>query len=185
MASVIDRFEVSEVKPLIGAVVKSDKEALLSGKHARQIREMLEDRGVIVFSQPDFSEQEQVEFTKTLGKFVPEMRGDVFKISMDKAVNPQADYAQGAFYWHIDGTMDRVPLFASMLTAHKLAPVGGNTGFCNTYAAWDALPEDEKAELENLRVVHSLVAAQLYVEPEPDLAQFEGWARLGRASPDA
>ena len=37
----------------------------------------------------------------------------------------------------------------------------------------------EKAQIENLRVVHSLVAAQLFVEPEPTSAQFEGWNSLG------
>ena len=174
-----EEFKVRQVKPLIGAVVEADKQTLLGGNYAARIREMLDDRGVIVFSQTHFTDEEQVAFTRTLGKFVPEMTGDIFKISMDKKVNPQADYVKGAFYWHIDGTMDRIPLFASMLTAKKLAPSGGNTEFCNTYAAWDALPEEEKAELENLKVVHSLVNAQLFVQPEPSLAEFEGWARLG------
>lgn len=172
-------FAVRNVKPLIGAVVECDREDLLSGRYSTEIRAMLEDRGVIVFPQVHFTDEEQVAFTRTLGKFVPEMHGDIFKISMDKKVNPQADYVKGAFYWHIDGTMQQVPLFASMLTARKLAPVGGNTEFCNTYAAWDALPEDEKRQLESLRVVHSLVNAQLFVQPEPSLAEFEGWASLG------
>ncbi|WP_298195543.1 TauD/TfdA family dioxygenase [Novosphingobium sp.] len=174
-----ERYEVRQIKPLIGAVVDSDKATLLSGRHSADIRGMLEDRGVIVFPQVHFTDEEQVEFTKTLGKWVPEMHGDVFKISMDKAVNPQADYTKGAFYWHIDGTMQQVPLFASMLTCKKTAPVGGNTEFCNTYAAWDALPDEEKARLDGLRVVHSFVNAQLYVEPEPDLALFERWRALG------
>ncbi|MBC2650466.1 TauD/TfdA dioxygenase family protein [Novosphingobium aerophilum] len=174
-----ERYEVRQIKPLIGAVVDSDKATLLSGRHSAEIRGMLEDRGVIVFPQVHFTDEEQVEFTKTLGKWVPEMHGDVFKISMDKTVNPQADYTKGAFYWHIDGTMQQVPLFASMLTCKKKAPVGGNTEFCNTYAAWDALPDEEKARLDGLRVVHSFVNAQLYVEPEPDLALFERWRALG------
>lgn len=174
-----DKFEVTQVKPLIGAVINTNKETLLSGRHAAEIRGMLEDRGVMVFPQVHFTDEEQVEFTKTLGKFVPEMHGDIFKISMDKAINPQADYVKGAFYWHIDGTMQQVPLFASMLTCKKTAPVGGNTEFCNTYAAWDALPDEEKAAIQDLRVVHSLVAAQLFVEPEPDLALLDQWSKLG------
>ncbi|WP_454798466.1 TauD/TfdA dioxygenase family protein [Novosphingobium lindaniclasticum] len=174
-----DAFTVQTVKPLIGAVVDTSREALLAGTHAEEIRQLLDERGVLVFPKVHFTDEEQVQFTRTLGNFVPEMHGDIFKISMDKAVNPQADYVKGAFYWHIDGTMQQVPLFASMLTARKLAPEGGNTEFCNTYAAWDALPEGEKERLKDLRVVHSLVAAQLYVEPEPTLAEFEGWSRLG------
>ena len=164
---------------MIGAVVETIKSELLGGKHAARIRELLDDRGVIVFPQVHFTDEEQVEFTKTLGKFVPEMHGDIFKISMDKKVNPQADYVKGAFYWHIDGTMQQVPLFASMLTCKQVAPVGGNTEFCSTYAAYDALSRDDKEAFADLRVVHSLVNAQLYVEPEPDLATYDQWATLG------
>lgn len=178
-ADIHDKFEVHNIKPMIGAVVETDKEVLLSGHHAHKIRDMLEDRGVVVFPKVGFTDEEQVAFTRTLGKFVPEMHGDVLKLTMDKKINPQADYAKGAFFWHIDGTMQRVPLFASMLTARKLAPVGGNTEFCNTYAAWDALPEEDKQTLDGLQVVHSLVSAQLYVQPEPALEEFEGWAKLG------
>ena len=174
-----DVFEVEQVKPLIGAIITSNKETLLSGKHSKEIRAMLEDRGVIVFKEANFTDEEQVAFTKTLGNFVQEMTGDTFKISMDKKINPIAEYTKGAFYWHIDGTMDRVPLFASMLSARKLAPVGGNTEFCNTYAAWDALPDEEKAQIENLRVVHTLTAAQLFVNPEPSSAELNAWNSLG------
>jgi len=178
-SSVVDTFDVREVKPLIGAVVDTDKETLLSGRYAARIRELLDDRGVIVFSQVHFSDEEQVEFTRTLGKWVPEMHGDIFKISMDKKVNPQADYVKGAFYWHIDGTMQKVPLFASILTCKKKSPTGGNTEFCNTYAAYDALTGDDKSAFENMRVVHSFVNSQLYVEPEPSLAKLDEWAALG------
>ena len=111
MVHEIDRFEVTEVKPLIGAVVKSNKATLLSRSHAQHIRTLLDDRGVIVFAQADFTEDEQVEFTKTLGKFVPEMIGDTFKITTDKNINPLADYTHGAFYWHIDDTMDRATAY--------------------------------------------------------------------------
>ncbi len=174
-----EEFKVRQVKPLIGAIVEADKQTLLGGNYAARIREMLDDRGVIVFSQTHFTDEEQVAFTRTLGKFVPEMHGDVFKISMDKKINPQADYVKGAFYWHIDGTMQKVPLFASMLTCKKTAPTGGNTEFCNTYAAWDALPDDEKRQIESLRVVHSFVNSQLYVEPEPSLSLYDEWAAYG------
>lgn len=179
MATKTQQFEVTEIKPLIGSFVRTDKATLLGGAYAQEIRNLLDDRGVIVFAEANFTEAEQVEFTKTLGKFVREMTGDTFKITMDKKINPLAEYTRGAFYWHIDGTMDRIPLFASMLSAKRLAPVGGNTEFCNTYAAWDALPESDRVQLGNLRVVHSLVNAQLFVQPEPALAEFDAWARLG------
>lgn len=45
MNAATDRFEVRALKPLIGAIVGSDKQTLLSGRYSQRIREMLEDRG--------------------------------------------------------------------------------------------------------------------------------------------
>ena len=47
--------------------------------------------------------------------------------------------------------MDAVPQKATLLTALVVAEEGGDTEFANTYAAYEALPEDEKAELDDVR----------------------------------
>lgn len=176
-----DKFTVKDIKPSIGSTIEADKVTLLSGRYTSKIREMLEHRGVIVFPKIDFTDEEQIAFTKTLGIFAPEINGhgEIFKISMDKTVNPNAEYVKGAFYWHIDGTMSKVPVFGSLMSAKVLSPTGGNTEFCNTYAAWDALAEDEKVKLEGLRVVHSFYNSQFYVDPEPSLEKLEDWMRFG------
>jgi len=44
---------------------------------------------------------------------------------------------------------------------------GGSTEFANLYAAYDHLPEDEKREYENLRVIHSVEAAVRPVHGHP------------------
>jgi alpha-ketoglutarate-dependent taurine dioxygenase len=76
-----------------------------------------------------------------------------------------AEYLKGTFYWHIDGATDAVPARATMLTAKRLAPTGGQTEFCNTYAAYDDLPADKKPYYDSLRIVHSLEASQRVVNP--------------------
>lgn len=174
-----ENFLVKHVKAEIGSIIESDKETLLSGRYGAEIRALLEDRGVIVFPQINFTDEEQIEFSRTVGEFVPEMHGKVFAISMDKNVNPQAEYTKGAFYWHIDGTMQHVPIFASLMSAKVLSKTGGNTEFCNTYAAYDALSDEERAALEDLKVVHSFYNSQRYVNPEPDIATMEEWMALG------
>src|SRR5262249_40140769 len=55
---------------------------------------------------------------------------------------------------------------------------GGNTEFCNTYAAWEALPEPRKTVLSGLKAVHALAGAQLSVEPEPSYATFREWMKI-------
>jgi alpha-ketoglutarate-dependent taurine dioxygenase len=52
--------------------------------------------------------------------------------------------------------MNDVPIRASLLSSRVLpTDGGGDTEFCNTYAAYDDLSEQEKAELTGLRVMHS------------------------------
>jgi alpha-ketoglutarate-dependent taurine dioxygenase len=168
------------IKPQIGSRILNGKAELLSGALSDQIRDLLEQRGVLVFPQVNLSDEEQVAFTKTLGTFAHEIHGEeIYKVTLDTKENSRADYLKGAFFWHIDGTMSKMPIMASLLSAKALAPIGGDTEFANTYAAYEALPDARKKELEGLRVVHSFWNSQLYHEPEPSLTKLEEWMALG------
>lgn len=160
------RFDHVQIKPLIGSRVFNDKEALLSGEFADEINHLLEQRGVLVFPEIHFTDAEQIAFTATLGRFAKEIRGEeVFKITLDPKLNAAADYLKGSLYWHIDGTMNAVPIRGSILSSKVLPTWGGNTEFANTYAAYDDLPEDVKEEIADMRVVHSMWNTQLFTRP--------------------
>jgi alpha-ketoglutarate-dependent taurine dioxygenase len=75
--------------------------------------------------------------------------------------------------------MSDTPVLASIMSARRLAPVGGETEFSNTYAAYEQLPVAEKEKLDKLRVVHSFEATQRYVKPEPSYAELQDWQRRG------
>lgn len=170
----------TELTPRIASAIHASKEDLLSGKYAKEIRALLEQRGVLVFPQVNFNDEEQVAFTNTLGTFAPEHDGEIiYKVTLDNNVNPKADYLKGSWYWHIDGTMNKVPILASILSAKVLSPTGGDTDFCNTYAAYDDLPDEEKAELEKLRVMHSAWNTLFYYDPEPDPRLLAGMQSIG------
>ncbi|MDD7812932.1 TauD/TfdA dioxygenase family protein [Mycolicibacter sinensis] len=166
----------------IATEVHADKEALLSGDHAGAIRELLEQRGVLVFPQIGFTDAEQIAFTETLGTLAPERDGEaVYDVTLDTNVNKQADYLKGSFYWHLDGTMNEVPILASLLSSKVLpADGGGDTEFCNTYAAYDALPEEDKQQLGSLRAMHSAWNSLLYYDPEPAAATLRQMMAIGQ-----
>lgn len=169
-----------DISTHIGSRVLLDKEALLSGKYASALRDLLEQRGVLVFPEIHFTDDEQAAFTETMGEFLPEIKGQkVYNISLDKKQNPNRDYLKGSLYWHIDGTMNKKPIGAAILSSKVLSSWGGNTEFCNTYAAYETLPEEKKQQIENLRVIHSMWNTQLYHTPEPTLAQLEQWMSMG------
>jgi alpha-ketoglutarate-dependent taurine dioxygenase len=169
-----------DVTSRIATEIRADKRTLMSGAHASEIRELLEQRGVLIFPKINFSDEEQIAFTQTLGKFAPEMRGDmVYKVTLDTKVNDQAGYLKGSLYWHIDGTMNAVPILASLLSSRVLSSTGGDTEFCNTYAAYAELPPAEKEKLEGLTVMHSAWNTLFYYEPEPDIKTLRQMMAIG------
>jgi len=174
---------IRDLTPRIATEIRADKATLLRGAHAARIRELLEQRGVLVFPRIGFTDEEQITFTQTLGTFAPEMRGEkVYKVTLDTKINEQADYLKGSFYWHIDGTMNATPILASLLSSRVLGtlPEGsGDTEFCNTYAAYDDLPADQKKQLEGLRVMHSAWNSLFYYDPEPSIELLRGMMRIG------
>jgi len=177
------RFDATDVTPLIGTAVRTDTEMLLNGTVAKEIRALLEQRGVLVFPQIKLNDEQQNAFTRTLGtqayenNGVADERGNkqtIFKVSLDSKVNPIGEYFKVSFFWHLDGALHEVPILASILSAKHIPSTGGATEFCNTYTAYDALPESDKKAIEGLKVVHANWALQRYVNPEPSYAQFRG-----------
>jgi alpha-ketoglutarate-dependent taurine dioxygenase len=130
---------------------------------------LLEERQVLVFPRINLSDKEQLAFTDKLGarvNFTNRVPGgdsaakDVYTITLDPKINNEPEYVLGTYFWHMDGiTVDMPPPKASVLSARRVAPKGGQTEFASTFAAYQALPEEDKAELEGLRVLHSVTAA--------------------------
>jgi alpha-ketoglutarate-dependent taurine dioxygenase len=177
------RLQHEDLRPKIGSRILNTKAELLSGELSDEINALLERRGVLLFPEIFFTDEEQVAFTNLLGGNAREIRGEeVFKVSLDTKVNSYAaEYLKGSLFWHIDGTMNPIPIRASMLSSKVLPPEGGDTQFANTATSYEALDEETKRKIDNLRVVHSLWASQFYHTPEPSLKQLDDWQSRGEA----
>jgi alpha-ketoglutarate-dependent taurine dioxygenase len=171
-------FSTSNLTPRIGTQIDADIDTLLAGGRAREIREVLEQRGVIAIRAVNFTDAQQLQFARTLGAVIDHGDKGIMKITLDPKENPMADYLRGTVLWHIDGFGDDIPTLSSMLSARKISPVGGQTEFANTYASFDDLPEERKKELQRLRVVHTMAATQRDVFPNPTPEQSAAWARF-------
>ena len=175
------------IKEKIGTRVFNSKAELLSGDLTEQLLSHLEHTGILVFPGLNLTDDEQVAFTDVLGGSVKEIGGaatkqGVFKVSLDKKINYDvAEYQMGSMYWHIDGTMNPLPIRASMLTAKVLTDEGGDTEFANTASSYEDLDDATKAKIADLRVVHSLWRSQMYHTPEPTMEQLERWQAHGEA----
>lgn len=65
-------MQVRPLTPAIGAEVSALAEALLSGRHAAELRALLEERGVLLFRDTGFDEAALIAFTRALGTFAPD-----------------------------------------------------------------------------------------------------------------
>ena len=134
--------------PKVGSELKIDKDELLSGRHSDEIKDLLVQRGVLIVRDMPLTDDEHRRFTSGLGDLrlgtvKKEGDGGLMKVTMDKKVNPEyAEFFPGTFFWHMDGTYDEYPPFATVLRPHVLSREGGQTEFANTYAAYEALSEE-------------------------------------------
>lgn len=153
------------LKPLIGSEVKAGAATLLAGTHGVDLHDLLIERGVLLFRDVHLGEAELNAFAKTLGPLddQDEQAGN-FKVTMDEKVNPLALILYGTRAWHMDRLDTALPPFGTLLAAVRLSPEGGETEFSNTYAAYDALSDEDKALIENLEVEHTTMGVFRKVE---------------------
>lgn len=66
----------------------------------------------------------------------------------------QSTFLRANQLWHSDSTIFQAPARVSFLSARIVPPEGGETEWCDTQGAWDALPPERQAELDGLVVEH-------------------------------
>jgi len=146
-------------------------------------------RGALVVRGANLSDDELRQVANTLGDLrlgsakrgsdgvtLKEGEGGVLKVSLDEKVNPEyARFLFGNQLWHMDGTYEEVPPFATLFMPYALSREGGDTMFASTYAAYEDLPEDEKERLDRLMVVHTMQAALFPAKRNCSVEEFAVW----------
>ncbi len=163
------RFE--EIKPAVGSrVVWDDRADIFTPEAAQLLRAKLAERTVLVFPKLDLTDDEQIKITDLMGGKVKltgqfnkqDTDENVYQVTLDPEINPQPEYVLGTYFYHMDGMpVDFPPPFATLLSARKTAPKGGQTEFASTLAGYAGLPEAERAELDCLKVIHSVEASMV------------------------
>lgn len=171
-------FAVSHLSDHVGAEIRTDIDSLLTPDVARKVREVLVARGVVVFKELNIGDEQQLQLSRLMGTLRVEGDKGVLKITLDKSANERADYLKGSFLWHIDGTHDKVPVFASLLSGRKLSAIGGQTEFANSYAAYEALSDEMKRRIDGLKVVHSVETSMRRAGIEATEANLKYWRSL-------
>lgn len=176
----MDTLTINPLTEHVGAeVIGVDVDRLLNDEALPgQINELLEERGVLVFPKLSPDPESQLAICHRLGEV--DMGQGIMIVSLDEAKTHQAIHLRAAFMWHMDGVTLREgqhPQKATFLTAVALSDEGGETEFASTYAAYDALTDEEKERFENLRVIHNLSVIERRVTENPTPEQEEAWSK--------
>lgn len=139
---------------------------------------------MLVFPEIHMSDEIFLELTAALGERHDNRVTDdgtavsqkgIFRIALDKEDKTQREFILANDYWHMDGMSYAAPVKATLLKCEKAPRKGGDTGFANLYAAYDALPEDKKQALTGLKVGHCLSASLRRLHENPTQEDFARW----------
>ena len=139
------------------------------------IRAGMDEFAVLVFHDQLFTDAEHLAFAQRLdgalhtklginalqkNRFGNEALGDISNLGADGEILAADDrrraYGLGNRLWHTDASFQDPPGRYSMLSAKVVPAVGADTEFADMRAAYDALPEETKAQIDGLRVHHSI-----------------------------
>ena len=147
----------------LGAEIRGlDLSQALDDDTVQAIRQALLDYCVVYFRDQDLSEEDQIRFTNYFGRAVEHVRKqldrehkEIFIVSnIEENGQPIGALGDGEVSFHSDLSYLKRPGTISVLYALEIPSTGGNTQWCNCYAAYRALDEDMKKRLTGLRAVH-------------------------------
>ena len=159
----------------VGLVSPVDLRRVHDPETLAAIRGGMDEYAVLVFRDQPFTDAEQLAFAERLdgvlhtklgisalqkNRLGNEALGDISNLDESgeimKSDNRRRMYGLGNRLWHTDASFQDPAGRYSMLSAKVVPPVDADTEYADMRAAYDALPEDEKARLEGLRVHHSI-----------------------------
>ncbi len=169
-----------QIKPLhpgfVGEVSGIDITVPLAGDQVAAIERGMDEYAVLVFHDQHFTDETQAAYSRNFGELEatligqmakpgeyrlgsPEM-GDISNLAADGTLRARDDnrrmYALGNRLWHADATFRALGATYSLLSARVVPGAGGNTEFADMRAAYDALDDETKAEVEGLVCEHSI-----------------------------
>src|SRR5215472_2109834 len=160
----------------VGDVSGVDITQPLSREHVAAIEAGMDREAVLVFHDQRLTDDAQRAFTRNFGKLEASPGGNITTLAerrlpldmqdasnLDKDQKPlaRADrrrmFNLGNRLWHSDSSYRAVPAKYSLLSGRIVVDRGGRTEFADMRAAYDALDDATKAEIEDLVCEHSLI----------------------------
>jgi len=153
------QYHLNKLSPELGAEISGiDLSKDFNEEIQNKIYDDLINYKVLFFREQNITPQFHVEFAKSFGSIeephpvYPHVEGfpEIVLLENDKDNPPDTDE------WHTDVTFKNDPPFASVLYSKIIPEVGGDTLWSSLSKIYDALPNELKAQIENLRAIHDM-----------------------------
>jgi taurine dioxygenase len=140
-----------------------DIKSLKSDQDWTEFLELIYQNQLVVLRDQDLSPAEIVGINKRLGKPSPQLPRqyclpdypEIFVISNIVENGRALGSTSNGFGWHSDMIYGPIPTAITALYIVESCKQGGATIFANLYAAYEALPEDERRTLDKVGIEHS------------------------------
>jgi alpha-ketoglutarate-dependent taurine dioxygenase len=149
-------FDAEPLGATVGAEISGvDLGAELPDDVVAEIRQALADYKVLFFRGHALTPERHVAFARRFGDlevhpFLPSNTGEPELVRFEKT----AEVTGYENSWHHDVTWRERPSMGAVLHAIRVPERGGDTLFADMYAAYDALEDTTKAEIDDLTAVH-------------------------------
>lgn len=149
---------VDRLNPTIGAEIGGvDLTQPLTAQLRETLRALLLKHKVLFFRDQDITRDQQVAFALNFGELYAHPTGGVEThrvVQPIAAENFKKYVANGESHWHTDTSWRIDPSFGAVLRAVTIPEVGGDTIWADGAAIYRGLPEDLKAKIDDLYVIH-------------------------------
>ncbi len=178
-------FTVNPFSPVLGAEITGlDLARPMAESLVRDIRRhWLDAGGLLVVRDQALSTEQHIQFSRlfgplfgapgepplqeTVSRYLHPDHPEIYRVSNKVEDGKPKGRAGAGTYWHSDVSFRERPAVASILHAIEIPGLGGDTIFCNTAAAFDALSGAMKEMLAPLRAHHDFAqtAATQFAKP--------------------
>ncbi|MGA2410022.1 MAG: TauD/TfdA family dioxygenase [Candidatus Binataceae bacterium] len=165
-------FDIEPLEATFGAVVTGLKLATLDDAAWADLHTAWLKYALLIFPGQHLNREEQITFAKRFGKLEFEM-APLSNVKADGAIITDADNSdmmkvlKGNMGWHCDSTYMPVQAKGAVFRADVVPGSGGQTGWADMRAAYDALDYARQSKVESLAAYHSLYYSQSKLGHQP------------------
>jgi taurine dioxygenase len=160
-------FTVRPLHPLYGCeIIGITLEQAVEDRMFVHVHQAFLDYGLIMFRSAELPPATQVAFARRFGEVqihpMSQYHGyghpEIYLLSnLDANGRPNGKHPdKGTLFWHTDGSWRERSGLATMMYAEICPKVGGETQFCDMYAAYEELSPDWKARIKGMKAIHNL-----------------------------